>query len=71
MINTLYTINPIVSEHLQDVIAVMRVKGSPTIRVVDCGDYYQALEGSHRIASHQPRYWAFPLTGTSSNKTNW
>jgi hypothetical protein len=29
----------------------MRVLGPPTIRVVDCGDHYQALEGSHRLAA--------------------
>jgi hypothetical protein len=29
----------------------MRVLGPPTLRVIDCGDYYQALEGSHRLAA--------------------
>ena len=24
---------------------------APTIEVVDCGDYYMALEGSHRLAA--------------------
>jgi hypothetical protein len=27
----------------------MRVIGAPTIRVVDCGDQYFAIEGTHRI----------------------
>lgn len=25
--------------------------GAPTIRVIACGDYYMALEGSHRLAA--------------------
>jgi hypothetical protein len=29
----------------------MRVRGAPTVRVVDCGDYLMALEGVHRIAA--------------------
>jgi hypothetical protein len=27
----------------------MRVLGPPIIRVVDCGDYYMAIEGCHRL----------------------
>ena len=49
MITTLFTINRCNLEHLASVRALMRGIGSPTIRVVDCGDYYQAIEGSHRI----------------------
>lgn len=29
----------------------MHVLGPPTIEVVDCGDWYAALEGSHRLAA--------------------
>lgn len=29
----------------------MQILGAPKIAVVDCGDYYQALEGSHRLAA--------------------
>ncbi len=29
----------------------MCVLGAPKIEVVDCGDHYQALEGSHRLAA--------------------
>lgn len=36
---------------LDVVIAEMRELGAPTIRVVDCGDYLMALEGSHRLAA--------------------
>lgn len=50
LITTLYTINPVNEAHLVEVLAYMKQHGSPTIRVVDCGDYYQALEGSHRTA---------------------
>jgi hypothetical protein len=29
----------------------MQTMGAPRIEVVDCGDYLQALEGSHRLAA--------------------
>jgi len=45
----IYTINKPGKEHLDEVIKEMRRLGSPTIRVVDCSDHYQAIEGSHRI----------------------
>lgn len=48
---TLIAINKPEAAHLQAVIEEMRVLGSPTLRVVDCGDHYVALEGSHRIAA--------------------
>ena len=35
--------------HLHAVIAEMRQLGAPTIRLVDCGDHYVALEGVHRL----------------------
>jgi hypothetical protein len=33
------------------VVAAVRALGAPTIRVVDCGDHYVALEGVHRLAA--------------------
>lgn len=36
---------------LAQVIEQMALRGSPTLRVVDCGDYLMALEGVHRIAA--------------------
>lgn len=36
-------------DKLDAVIAEMHVLGAPTIKAVDCGEYYVALEGSHRI----------------------
>ena len=36
---------------LATITAEMAVLGAPTIQVVDCGDYYMALEGSHRLAA--------------------
>lgn len=48
---TLYTIHAVDQAKLASVVAEMAVKGSPTIRVVDCGDYLMALEGVHRIAA--------------------
>jgi hypothetical protein len=50
-ITALYTIHAVDVDKKNDVIKEMRVMGSPTIRVVDCGDYYMALEGVHRIAA--------------------
>lgn len=48
---TLFTIHATNDDKLQEVIAEMRRLGPPTIRVVDCGDYLMALEGTHRIAA--------------------
>lgn len=39
------------AEHLVEVKAQMEKLGAPEIKVVDCGDYYMALEGSHRLAA--------------------
>lgn len=49
MPRTIYAIHKPDATHLAEVIKTMRVLGPPTLRVVDCGDYYQALEGSHRL----------------------
>ena len=38
------------SDKYAQVRAYMLANGAPTIRVVDCGDHYVALEGSHRLA---------------------
>lgn len=35
--------------HLACVVTEMLTLGAPTIEVVDCGGYYLALEGSHRL----------------------
>lgn len=48
---TIYAIHDIDHEKLETVIAEMRELGAPTIKVVDCGDHYMALEGSHRLAA--------------------
>ena len=41
------------ADHLASVIAEMAVLGAPTIKAIDCGDHYVALEGSHRLrAAH-------------------
>lgn len=48
---TLYAIHAVDQAKLTGVVAEMQTLGSPTIRVVDCGDYYMALEGVHRIAA--------------------
>lgn len=46
---TVYTIHDVDPEHLARVTAEMQTLGAPTIRVVDCGDHYRALEGTHRL----------------------
>ena len=48
---TIYAIHAPEAAKLEAVIADMQTMGAPTIEVVDCGDYYQALEGSHRLAA--------------------
>lgn len=47
----IYTIHAPEAEKLEAVKAEMLSRGAPTIHVVDCGDYYMALEGCHRIAA--------------------
>ena len=49
--STIYAIHAPFAERLEKVTAQMQTLGAPVIRVVDCGDYYMALEGSHRIAA--------------------
>lgn len=51
MIRTIYTLNPVSASRLESVVADMRTLGAPVIRVVDCGDHYMAIEGSHRMAA--------------------
>ena len=46
---TVYTIHEAEPEHLARVTEEMRVLGAPRIRVVDCGDHFFALEGTHRL----------------------
>ena len=48
---TVYAIHSPEAEKLAQVIEQMRELGAPSIRVVDCGDFYMALEGSHRLAA--------------------
>lgn len=47
----IYAIHAPFADRLEAVKMEMAVMGAPTIRVVDCGDYYMALEGSHRLAA--------------------
>lgn len=48
---TVYAIHGACEEKLAGVIEEMKTLGAPTIRVINCGDYYMALEGSHRLAA--------------------
>lgn len=48
---TIYAIHAPLADKLAGVMAEMETLGAPTIRVVDCGDHYMALEGSHRLAA--------------------
>lgn len=47
----LYTMHQIDDAHLDVVLRDMQQMGAPSIRVVDCGDHYMALEGVHRLRS--------------------
>lgn len=51
MITTIYGIHAPDPGKLAEVIEEMKMLGSPILRVVECGDYYMALEGSHRLAA--------------------
>lgn len=46
-----YAIHAPDPDRLPTIVEEMRVLGRPQIRVVDCGDYYMAIEGSHRLAA--------------------
>ncbi|MQX78114.1 hypothetical protein [Sinorhizobium medicae] len=48
---TIYAIHVANDHKLSCVILEMERMGAPTIEVVDCGDHYMALEGSHRLAA--------------------
>jgi hypothetical protein len=48
---TVYAIHAPHSDRLEAVKTAMSVLGAPTIQVVNCGDHYMALEGSHRLAA--------------------
>lgn len=48
---TIYAIHRTDPAKLAKVKAEMARLGAPTIEVVDCGDHYRALEGSHRLAA--------------------
>lgn len=48
----LYTIHEVFEDHLVDVAKEMETMGSPNIRVVNiAGEYWQAIEGTHRLAA--------------------
>ena len=47
----IYAIHAPFAEKLANVMAEMETLGAPTLRVVDCGDHFMALEGSHRLAA--------------------
>lgn len=51
MISTLYLIHAVDAAKLAAVKAEMLTLGAPTVRVVDCGDHYMAIEGCHRLAA--------------------
>jgi hypothetical protein len=48
-LKTLYTIHGPDAEHLEEVMAEMRVLGRPAVRVVDYAGGWMALEGCHRL----------------------
>ena len=51
MIKTVYAIHAPDPAHLAAVKAEMQRLGAPVLRVIECGDHYMALEGSHRLAA--------------------
>lgn len=51
MHQTIIAIHKPDTNKLATVTAEMRNLGAPEVRVVDCGDHFMALEGSHRIAA--------------------
>jgi len=51
MISALYLIHTVDPDKIAEVKDEMRERGAPTIRVVDCGDHYMAIEGCHRLVA--------------------
>ena len=51
MIQSLYLIHAVEATKLAAVKAEMLRLGAPTVRVVDCGDHYMAIEGCHRLTA--------------------
>ena len=49
MTNTILAHSHFDQDHLEAVANQMSELGSPTIRVIDGGDHYIAIEGSHRL----------------------
>ena len=49
--SAIYAIHGPAAEKLETVKREMEALGAPIIRVVNCGDHYMALEGSHRLAA--------------------
>jgi hypothetical protein len=49
--NPIYLIHKTDAEKLEAVKSEMLTLGAPTVRVVDCGDHYMAIEGTHRLAA--------------------
>lgn len=49
MANVILAHNHFDADHLEAVKADMAVMGTPTIRVIDGGDHYIAIEGCHRL----------------------
>lgn len=50
-VQSLYLIHAIDPAKLAGIKAEMVNLGAPTVRVVDCGDHYMALEGCHRLTA--------------------
>lgn len=48
---TVFAIHAPFADKLAEVTAEMEMLGAPTIEVVNCGDHFMALEGSHRLAA--------------------
>jgi hypothetical protein len=51
MVKTIYALHDTDASKLAAVIREMQQLGAPTVRVVDCADYYMAIEGTHRLAA--------------------
>jgi hypothetical protein len=49
MHSTLYTIHGHNDVRVGEIMSEMQKLGAPHIRVVDCGDHYMAIEGTHRL----------------------
>jgi hypothetical protein len=50
-VKRLVAVHPAYDDEKLELMKALKLEGLPPVRVVDCRDYYMAIEGSHRLAA--------------------